>query len=399
MKNLSRILLVITALAVCLPVVAQKKRVSSPAKASTSSASGKYGVVLLPFEAEYFADDASALYVMASRYDDSNILVAIDKKTGEVRQALRDRNLDDEEEMRPFVTGMGCTSDSLFLACRDYGIVRWDGKSIESSARVVDYKAVAQAIGGNVRNIVKLTFSPNGRYMAALGEATYVFDREDDGRLVTWTTGIDRAVVDDSGQLIAADSKAVYFLPNQKGSFIKDSFRRRLDNAASRTFEQKNGDFDQHKRGEIVFLAVDKDSVLHMAMGRRLFKMRTDGSTWETEAKLNIAPNTTLERFVSNLHNAWAQHSGEEDHFVEWAKDDLGGTPTAYGQLVTDVPDVMNYDKTKPFKSYNVSYPYMDREGNLWAFTNCYRVDVVVLNSGGIVGYNALKGKFLDRRK
>ena len=61
MKNLSRILLVITALAVCLPVVAQKKRVSSPAKASTSSASGKYGVVLLPFEAEYFADDASAL--------------------------------------------------------------------------------------------------------------------------------------------------------------------------------------------------------------------------------------------------------------------------------------------------------------------------------------------------
>ena len=59
----------------------------------------------------------------------------------------------------------------------------------------------------------------------------------------------------------------------------------------------------------------------------------------------------------------------------------------------------MNYDKTKPFKSYNVSYPYMDREGNLWAFTNCYRVDVLVLNSGGIVGYNALKGKFLDRRK
>ena len=129
-----------------------------PSGPPETKSAGKLGVVQQEESIEReLEEDSKNVYMLQAAYGSKNGVIAVDKNTGNVFEAVPTKVKKD----RPTIYSIGAHGDNLYLDVDGVGIIRYDGKSIDSSEKLVqdpDFKP-----GWTGSPFKRIIFSPNGR--------------------------------------------------------------------------------------------------------------------------------------------------------------------------------------------------------------------------------------------
>lgn len=316
-----------------------------------------------------FAEDDRNVYMIQDP-DGENAVIAVDKASGTMRAVVKGKG----GSNRPNVKAFNVHKDTLYLDIAGRGIVRYDGKSVESSPLIAEVKHGWLSTG-----IAKpFVLSPNGRYLVYGDEQITVYDLRD-GNKVVKKCGNDllRYVVTDKGDLYGVSA---YQIGLRKNNGDDDGYNMQGETSLSELI--KGNVLDMQQIGDSVYL-VGENKIARTAI---------DKFDWTPAPALgNITMNASgLSQSKGGF--AWIRTDGAGNQFALFNAN--GSKPTLMKQMQTGIKIPRYMGGYIVQKADNIHF---DSMGNIWMrCEEAGRCLVVVYNPNGIAGLTSLAGKYTE---
>ncbi len=317
-----------------------------------------------------FAENDKYVYFMQATYED-NAVLAVDKVTGELTEVVPGKR----KGNRPSIISIGAHGDDLYLDVENRGVVRYNGKDVETS------EFIHEIDRGFLDDFKKIVISPNGRYMAYAGQncRSYVIDLKEGNRLVkNFHDGFEDFLVTDDGDFFGINNFRVLVYRNNG-----------------------NTDGDATSAAEIRGLLQDNPiairqigSDIYIAGGKKVMKTDAKAFTWTETARLDgndlklydgaLATNGTGFAYISDTAlNRFAFFNVDNNR------------PTLKKNLATGI----NVGRKLPLTVETTNNVYIDSLGNIWMTEGSGAGFVVVYNPKGIAQLKSLAGKFIRQKE
>lgn len=217
----------------------------------------------------------------------------------------------------------------------------------------------------------KIIFSPNGRYMAHVGQVCKVYDSQNDYKLVKECDEV----------------RFVDALLTDEGDIFKT-------NGWQTSVARNNGDVYECSSEERDFTDVLKgitcciqlvDNQVYLLAGIRIVKTETPEMRWSTQSKLEDTSLQYVTAYISPKGEAFASVTGaagmDKSRFVQI---DADGS--------THVMDAIQTDIFNPYKQqYTTNHAYriyIDSLGNIWILSNGSQI--IIYNPDNIMGLSTV---------
>ena len=322
-----------------------------------------YGVVVLPStSSKPFCEDSDNIYILEESGSEHNAVLAINKVSGNIREYVPSKT----KQPRGSIHQIGTDGKNLYLAVEGTGIVRYNGKSVASSPCVVKDDAIDYGAQGS-----KIIFSPNGRYMAHVGNVCKVYDSQNGYKLIK-----------ECDEVRFADA-----LLTDEGDLFKT-------NGWQTSVARNNGDVNECSSEERDFTDVLKgvtcciqlvDNQVYLLAGIRIVKTETPEMRWSTQSKLENSPLKYVHAYIAPNGEAFASVTGgtdmEKDRFVRIS---TNGDPTVMDAIHTGLHNRYNQEYT----TNHADRIYIDSNGNIWLLY--YGTQIIVYNPQNIMGLSGI---------
>ncbi len=325
----------------------------------------KYAIVSIdPTPEGPLAENDRYIYLVQPSWK-SNAVLAIDKLTGAVTEVVPSK----QKTNHPDVLDVAGFGNDLYLAVSGKGIVRYDGKSIESSTLIAEIDNLAGFMGKNYKYMV---LSPNGRYLAYGGDYFRVYDLQDNNKLVK--TGFNG----DLNCLVTNDGDYFGFSAYRVVAYRNDGTVEASDPTTMVEVSELLGERPTQlwQQGNDVYILG----------GNKVMKTPSKEFNWTkvhelpADIKLNHSALTT-----DGQGFAYISPVGD-NRFISF---NIGGSaPIRMKELKT----ALRSKYGSVVEVSNTNYIYADAFGNFWVCDQQFSC-FVVFNPKGIHGLNALAGK------
>ena len=312
-------------------------------------------------------EDSENVYMLQASYGSKNGVIAVDKATGNMFEAVPMKTKKDH----PTIWSIGANGNDLYLDVDGMGIIRYDGKSIESSEVLVsdpDFKP-----GWTGAKFKRIIFSPNGRYMAYVGERAKVYDLQDNKKCIkdTYECGAASQVLTDDGDLFSVDAYRVLVARNNGN---KDEG---VTSEASVRDVTGGAPCNLHILGNEVYITG----------GKKL--MKTDMKEFEWKL-VSTMPGTEGYQIsgLSAKGKGFAVTDAGGSFNVHATFNTLGTTPNVMKKIVTGLKNQFREE----IDTHNVTSVHFDQNGNVWLQYNY--AGYVVYNPDGLAGLSQIAGKY-----
>ncbi|MBQ7419918.1 MAG: hypothetical protein IJV17_04155 [Prevotella sp.] len=374
----SIILLCLIAMA-CLTISAQVKKrpagnkpaaKSAPVKKTTTPAT--FAIVNMDSDVSLekpLAEGPDALYFINQL---GRSVLAIDKKTGNISQYLpggRDK----------MITAIGHDGKDLYMMVTNVGLVRYDGKSRETSPCLFPTSDFGKGVIGHQHEFRGITFSPNKRWLVAYGTGALLFDMEGGQcKFVRQydSNGIQNAFVFDDGGMLTITTSEIVAVPPTAGKDI-------------RPYKEVEGGAKIYKVKSDIMATTVKDGTLYGCWNRFLAKtpLPWQDIKWELVYQLESEDNR-FQNFAIGPKSIMAECEEYGQYYVEWSSSDFTGTPAIKAGLKTTIKHPVF--GTPIEQKRNSDQLYYDQQGNLimYGYSN-----LDIYNPDGIKGYTSLQNK------
>lgn len=311
-------------------------------------------------------EDANNIYMLQASYGSKNGIIAIEKSTGKVFEAVPTKTKKD----RSTIYSIGSDGKHLYLDVQGIGIIRYDGKSIDSSEKIVsdpDFKP-----GWTGAPFKRIIFSPNGRYMAYVGDRAKVYDLQDDKKCIkdTYECGAESQVLTDDGDLFSVDAYRVLVARN-------------------------NGDKSDVSSASVSDITGGAPCQLHIVGnevyitgGKKLLKTDMKKFEWQLVSNMPDKESYMISEIDGNGSGfAVTDAGGSFNVHAVFGKS--GTTPKLMKKLNTGMKNQFKVD----IDTHNVTSLHYDMKGNLWLQYAPH--GYIVYNPGGIVGVPQVASKYV----
>ena len=299
-------------------------------------------------------------------------VLAVDKKTGNISQYIpggRDK----------MITAIGHDGKDLYMMVTNVGLVRYDGKSRETSPCLFPTSAPGKGLIAHQRAFEGIVFSPNKRWLVAYGHGAILFDLENGACKPVRefiTKDVMNAFVFDDGSMIAVMSDYIVSIPHTAAATIK-------------TYHEAEGGAKVFKLNSYIKASAIKDGFLYAAWNRFVGKtpLPWQDIKWEQLYQLESSDNRFC-NFAMGPKSIIAECSEYGKYYMEWPSNDFSGTPKVTDNITTPIKNPIT---SLPIKiQRNSDKLHFDHEGNLimYSYTN-----LDIYNPEGIKGYTNLKNK------
>lgn len=312
-------------------------------------------------------EDAKNIYMLQASYGSKNGVIAVEKSTGKVFEVVPVKTKQDH----PTIYSIGSDGKNLYLDVQGIGIIRYDGKSIDSSEKLVsdpDFKP-----GWTGSPFKRIIFSPNGRYMAYVGERAKVYDLQYDKKCIkeTYECGAASQVLTDDGDLFSVDAYRIIVARNNGN---KDEG---TTTTASVSDVTGGAPCQLHIVGNEVFITG----------GKKLLKTDMKKFDWKSVSNMPDKENFKISE-MNGDGRGFAVTDAGGNFKVHATFDTTGATPKLTGKLTTPFKNQYN----QVVDTHNVTSLHYDHTGNLWLqyALNGY----LIYNPEGIVGLSEVAGKY-----
>ena len=312
-------------------------------------------------------EDSKNVYMLQASYGSKNGVIAVDKASGDMFEAVPVKTKKDH----PTIWSIGAHGNDLYLDVDGIGIIRYDGKSIESSEVLVsdpDFKP-----GWTGSPFKRIIFSPNGRYMAYAGERAKVYDLQDNKKCIkdTYECGAASQVLTDDGDLFSVDAYRVLVARNNGN---KDEG---VTSAATVKDVTGGGPCNLHLLGNEVYITG----------GKKLMKTDIKKFDWTLVSTMPGSEGYKISG-LSAKGNGFAVTDVGGSFNVHATFNTQGSTPNLMKKIVTGLKNRFRED----IDTHNVTSVHFDQNGNVWLQ---YGISgYVVYNPGGLVGLSQILGKY-----
>ena len=316
-----------------------------------------------------FAENDDHIYLMQDTYGD-NAVLAIDKRTGELSEAVPGKRKGD----RPGILSIGAYGNDLYLDVDGRGLVRYDGKDVQTS------ELIREIDRGFMDSYGKIALSPNGRYLAYAGQncAGCVIDLKENNRLVkNFHDGFVDFLVTDDGDFFGVNNFRVMV------------YRNNGNTDGDPTAVAQIGDL--LKDNPIAIRQCGGD--IYIAGGKKVFKTGAGTFNWTETATL---AGNNLKLYDGAL-------GANGDGFAYMSDNDLNrfalfnahsNSPTLMKKLSTGI----HVGRKTPLTVETAGNIHIDRNGNIWMVERSGAGFIVVYNPKGIVLLKSLAGKFIQQK-
>lgn len=316
-----------------------------------------------------FAENDKYIYFMQDTYQD-NAVLAIDKTTGELSEAVPGKR----KGNRPGIISIGAHGNDLYLDVEGQGLVRYNGKNIESSEKISDIDR------GFMDDFKKIVISPNGRYLAYAGQncAGYVIDLKAGNKIVkNFHDGFVDFLVTDDGDFFGVNNfRALVYRNN--GSTVSEP-------ASTVNMSELLND-------NPVAINQIGDNI-YIAGGKKVMKTEAKSFVWKETASL---AGNDLKLYYGALAAdgaGFAYMSDRElNRFAVFAVDN--DRPTLLKKLATGI----NVGRSQPLTVETARNIHIDSNGNIWMAESSGAGFIVVYNPKGIAHLKSLAGKFINQK-
>ena len=312
-------------------------------------------------------EDNNNVYMLQASYGSKNGVIAVEKATGNMFEAVPVKTKKDH----PTIYSIGAHGNDLYLDVDDIGIIRYDGKSIESSDVLVsdpDFKP-----GWTGARFKRIIFSPNGRYMAYVGERAKVYDLQDNNKCIKYTheCGAASQVLTDDGDLFSVDAYRILVARNNGN---KDEGVTSEANVSEIT---GGAPCNLHILGNEVYITG----------GKKLLKTDANKFEWTLVSTMPGSEGYKISGLSAN-GTGFAVTDAGGNFYVHASFNNQGSTPVLMKKIVTGLKNQFNEE----IDTHNVTSVHFDNDGNVWLQYS--DAGYVVYNSLGLVGLTQIAGKF-----
>ena len=300
-------------------------------------------------------------------------VLSLDKKTGTLNQYIpggRDK----------MITAIGHDGKDLYLMVTNVGLVRYDGQSRETSPCLYPTSDYGKGLIGHQAAFDKIVFSPNKRWLVAIGNGALLFDLANGGcKFVREYThsATQEVFPQDDGTMIAVTTHEVVVIPPTAAQIVK---RYEAEKCGAKEYKIKS-DFTS---------ACVRDGRLYASWNRFIACTPLpleQAVEWKMQYQLANEDNR-IRHFAMGPQRMLAECEEFGEYYCQWDTTDFSQQPKVTGTLVTTV---MNPVTKKPYEQRrNGDMLYYDQQGNLimYGYDN-----LDIYNPDGIKGYESLKNK------
>ena len=312
-------------------------------------------------------EDSRNVYILQASYGSKNGVIAVDKASGNMFEAVPMKTKKDH----PTIWSIGAHGDDLYLDVDGKGIIRYDGKSIETSEVLVSDPDFKPGWTGNP--FKRIIFSPNGRYMAYVGERAKVYDLQDNKKCIkeTYECGAASQVLTDDGDLFSVDAYRVLVARNngkKDESVTSEANVRDVTGGAP---------CNLHILGNEVYITG----------GKKLMKTDMKKFDWTLVSTMPGSEGYKISG-LSAYGNGFAVTDAGGSFNVHATFNSQGSTPTVMKKIVTGLKNQFRED----IDTHNVTSVHFDLGGNVWLQYS--DAGYVVYNPEGLVGLSQIAGKY-----
>lgn len=345
------------------PVQPEPKKNGEPVSA------GKLGVVQQEESIErQLEEDSKNIYMLQAAYGSKNGVIAVDKNTGNVFEAVPTK----EKKDRPTIYSIGAHGNNLYLDVDGVGIIRYDGKSIDSSEKLVQDPAFKPGWTGSP--FKRIIFSPNGRYMAYVGTRAKVYDLENNNACIksTYECGGTSQVLTDDGDLFSVDVYRILVARN-------------------------NGNVDEGVSSEAMVNDITGGAPcqlhiigneVYITGGKKLMKTDMKKFDWQLVSTMPGSEKYKISE-IAKSGNGFAVTDAGGNFNVHASFGISGSTPVLMKKILTNLKNQFRQD----IDTHNVTSLHYDLMGNLWMQYS--DAGYVIYNPTGIKGLGKIVGKFV----
>ncbi len=314
-----------------------------------------------------FAENDKYVFFMQPAHMD-NAVLAVDKRTGVLTEIVAGKS----KGKRPSVISMGAYAGDLYLDVQGRGVVRYDGKDVNTSELLFEVDR------GFMDNYKQIIVSPNGRYLAysGLNCTSYVYDLQEKKIIKEFHDGLEYFVVTDDGDFYGANN-----------------FRTLLYRNNGNTGGDANADIEMSallNAKPVAMRQIGND--IYLVGGNKVVKTPVKNFNWTESATLAGNRLQLRDAALSHSGNGFAYIS--DSNLNRFASFTTGSnTPTLQQKLSTGI----NVEKTTPLTVEVAQNIHIDQNGNIWMIENTGSYFVVIYNPKGIVGLTNIAGKFIKR--
>lgn len=375
MKRFSIITMLV--LAISLTATAQQRKRTAPvrkaATAQSTATKSKANICIVNMKdislEKPLAEDANNLYLI-DQLDRS--IIGIDKKTGDIKKLIpggRDNT----------ITAIGHDGKDLYMMVTKVGLVRYDGKSRETSPCLFATSDWGKGLIAHQRTFDGIVFSPNKRWLVAYGSGAILFDL-DGGQCKPvrefTTNDVTNAFVFDDGSMIAVTLHDIVAIPNTAAATIK-------------TYHETDGGAKIYKIKSDIQATAIKDGMLYAAWSSFIGKtpLPWQDIKWEQVYQLESGDNR-FRNFAIGPKSIMAECDEYGQYYCQWQSNDFSGTPQITDKITTTIMDQIL--KRPQTIQRNSDMLHFDQQGNLIMY--CYD-HLDIYNPDGIKGYTNLQNK------
>lgn len=314
-----------------------------------------------------FAEDADNVYVIQDTSGENGI-IAVNKLTGATKAVVKGKSSGN----RPNIKAFTVHDHTLYLDVDGRGIVKFDGKSVESSPLVGEVKHGWLSTG-----IPKpFAISPNGRYLAYGDENITVYDLKDNNKVIKKCGG-DWLLyaVTDKGDLFGVNAYRAAVMRNNGSD---DGYDMQGDTQLSDLVKEKALQIEQI--GDSIFLVGEN----------KIAKTAADKFDWTTATTFNNISLNTAGLSQRKGGFGWIRTDAAGNKFALFSTG--SSKPTLQKQMNTEIKIPRYMGGYIVQKADNIHF---DSQGNIWM--RCEeggRCLIVVYNPNGLNGLTDIAGKY-----
>ena len=316
-----------------------------------------------------FAEDDENVYVIQDSYSE-NAVIAVNKQTGAIHAAVKGKR----GGSRPNIKAFNVHDGTLYLDVDGRGIVKYDGKSVESSPLIGEVEHGWLSTG-----IAKpFVLSPNGRYLAYGDESITVYDLQDGNKVIKkcgneWL----QYAVTDKGDLYGVNAYQAAVMRNNGDT---NGYERQSETELSSLIKGRALQLEQV--GDSIFLVGEN----------KIAKTAADKFEWTTATSFsNIKMNAAG---LSQAKNGFSWISSNSNGNIFALFNTTGSQPLLQKEMNTGIKIPRHMGTYTVMKADNI---HIDSMGNIWMrCEEAGRCLIVVYHPDGIVGLESLEGKYTE---
>lgn len=334
-------------------------------------------------------EDADNIYFLGYTSGETNALRAMNKNTGEVKILVPKK-----KRSRPQICCAGSDGTNVFMRLEGKGIIRFNGTDVNTSEMLVEQGEWGKSLLPLANRGDKIVASPDGHYVALVGDRVLVYDTKEKRVVRTNGVGVYKT---DASVLVLADGTVIkscpftlVFVKPQPSPLPEIDVMSKNNCKNTDEYEiSKVGNGGGGEVSEVIYHPAD--NMLYAGFGEQVLKSSADNIVW-SEAYCLPGENKKFVHVAAMGNYTFGVTDSYEKKFYQWGSKDFTGQPTIMKELDTGigVPDkwtgIINTEKVTDARKV-----FTDSNNNLWIQTDDGRF--VIYNPDGIQGLTSLKGK------